>query len=91
MLVEVILMWLVIGTGVLTIGIPLTKLVRAILPEKEKNPLEEAKKRLEQARLDAAAAKLNKETEKLYDHMYEDALAEREVEEDNETYKQERK
>jgi len=79
MLFEVILMWLTLGAAVFLIGIPVFKLVKAVLPKKERNPLAEAKVRLEHARLEVEAAKLNKETERLYENLYQEALAEDEL------------
>lgn len=91
MLFEAILMWLTLGSAVFLIGIPVFKLVKAVLPKREKNPLAEAKVRLEHARLEVEAAKLNKEAEKLYDDIYKDALAEDEAIEDEQQHNQERK
>ena len=45
------------------------------MPEK-RDPVKEAKLRLEVARADAEAAKLNKETEKVYEEIYQDVLDE---------------
>ena len=73
MLFEDILIFLICGAAVFLIGIPLYKIARHLIPKK-RNPLAEAKERLEVARLEAEAIKLNKETEHVYDHMYEEAL-----------------
>ena len=81
MLVEDVMLLILLGLAVFLIGIPIFKLVRAVLPKKERNPLVEAKDRLERARLTVEAAKLDKETEKLYEDLYQDALAEDEVDE----------
>lgn len=78
----VIIMWfedllilLAGGISVFFIGIPGYKLYKTLVPPK-RDPLKEAQQRLEQARLDAEAAKLNKETQHLYDQMYTEALEE---------------
>lgn len=82
MLFEVILMWATLCGAVFLIGIPTFKLVKAVLPQKEKNPVAEAKDRLEHARLELEAAKLNKEAEELYDKLYEEAIAQNEMTEE---------
>lgn len=73
MLFEDILLLLGLGAGVFFIGIPLYKIVRIILPQK-RDPVKEAKQRVEVARADAEAAKLNKEAEKIYEELYSDVL-----------------
>jgi hypothetical protein len=79
-----ILLLLLGGSGIFFIGIPFYKLMAKLLPSK-RNTLAEAKERLEQAHLDAEAARLNKEAEKIYDHLYEDVLHKDEVDEEDET------
>lgn len=71
MLLEDILLFLLIGGGVFLIGIPFYKLIRAVVPNR-RNPVQEAKERLEQARLELEAAKVNKEVEKVYENLYSD-------------------
>jgi len=75
MLFEDIILLILLTSGVFLIGIPIFKFTKAILPKK-RNFLTEAKKRLDQAKLDAEAARLNKETEQLYEKMYEETLQE---------------
>lgn len=75
MLFEDILLLLGLGTSIFFIGIPIFKFLRAITPEK-RDPVKEAKIRLETAKADAEAARLNKETEKVYEEIYQDALGE---------------
>lgn len=48
-----------------------------MVPSK-KDPVVEAKERLEVARAEAEAARLNKETEKVYSHLYEEVLQDEE-------------
>lgn len=79
MLFEVILMWIAIFSATFLIGIPLFQLIRAVLPKREKNPLVEAKARLNRAILEAEAAKINKQTDELYDGLYKETLAENEA------------
>lgn len=76
---EQLLLLALLASSVFLIGIPLYKLVRAMIPKK-RNPLAEAKDRLEQTRLEVEAARLEKEREKLYNKMYEEALQEDETE-----------
>ncbi len=75
MWLEDLLVFIAIGIGVFFIGIPLIKLVKQLTPKK-RNPLAEAKEKLEQARLEVEAAKLNKEAEEVYSYLYEDVLNE---------------
>ena len=55
------------------LGIPFYKFIRAAIPQK-RDPVKEAKERLEIAKADAEAARLNKEAEKVYEELYQDAL-----------------
>lgn len=72
---EDILTWLLISGAVLfLIVIPIFKFIKAVLPPPKRNALAEAKERLEQARIEVEAAKLNKQVEKMYEEMYQDTL-----------------
>ena len=73
MLFEDILFLLMLASGVFFIGIPSYKFFKTLVPQK-RNPLADAKEKLEQAKLEMEAAKLNKEAEKLYQKMYEETL-----------------
>lgn len=75
MLFEDIMLLILLGSSVFLIGIPTYKFVRKIVPSK-KNPLADAKERLDQARLEVEAARLDRERDKLYNQMYNDALEE---------------
>lgn len=75
---EQLLLLALLASSIFLIGIPLFKLVRALIPKK-RNPLAEAQERLEQTRLEVEAARLEKEREKLYNKMYEEALQEDET------------
>jgi hypothetical protein len=81
MLFEDLLLLLSFGVGIFFIGIPMFKLINSKIPKKIDN-LAEAKKRLEQARMDAEAAKLNKEAEQVYQTIYEDVLEDESSEKD---------
>lgn len=78
MLFQDILILLAFGIGVFFIGIPLYKIVKITLPQK-RDPVKEAQIRLEMARKENEAAHLNKEAEKLYETMYEEALDDQEA------------
>lgn len=68
------LLWLAaLASGVFFIGIPVYQFLRMSLPQR-KNPVAEAKLRLAAAKAEAEAARLNKETEKLYEDIYHDLL-----------------
>lgn len=69
-----LLLLLLLASSVFLIGIPAAKLIKAVLPKSRPDPLIEAKKRLEQAKLEAEAARVNKETEKLYNKMIEEVI-----------------
>lgn len=74
---EGILILLMLASAVFFVGIPLIKLFKLMVPSK-KDPVVEAKERLEVARAEAEAARLNKETEKVYSHLYEEVLQDEE-------------
>jgi len=78
LLFEELLILLTMGAGVLLVGVPLWKILRAIVPAK-RNALAEAKERLEKARIDIEAARLDKETSELYDKMYKEVLEDEEA------------
>jgi hypothetical protein len=82
MLFEDMLLLLTLVSSVFFIGIPVWKLIRAVVPKK-RDPVAEAKVRLATAKADAEAARLNKETEKVYEEIYQDVL------EDDETNNEE--
>ncbi len=56
------------------------------MPQK-RNPLAEAQERFEQARLEVEAARLDKEREKLYNQMYNEALEDEELKQDQQQEK----
>jgi hypothetical protein len=71
--VEIMLIAAAIATGTYFIGVPIWKLVKKLSPQKL-DPISDAKERLELAKAELEAARLNKEAEKLYGKMYEEAL-----------------
>lgn len=75
---EDLLLLALLGSGVFLIGIPLYKLTKVLHPTKKRNPLHEAQDRYEQAKLEVQAARLDKEREKLYNQMYNEALEDEE-------------
>lgn len=85
---EDLLLLALLGSGVFLIGIPLYKLAKVLRPAKKRNPLNEAQDRYEQAKLEVQAARLDKESEKLYNQMYEEVLQDEDLQQDN---KQEKK
>ena len=74
---EGVLLLLLFGVTVFAIGIPAVKLFRLMFPSK-RDSLKEAQERLEIARKEAEAARLNKEAEKVYSEIYEEVLDENE-------------
>ena len=70
---EGVLLLLLFGVTVFAIGIPAVKLFRLMFPSK-RDSLKEAQERLEIARKEAEAARLNKEAEKVYSEIYEEVL-----------------
>jgi hypothetical protein len=80
---EDLLLLLMLASGVFFIGIPGYKLISKLIPKKT-NPLEEAKQRLEHAKLEAQAARLNKETEKVYSSLYEETIEDADEQEQKE-------
>ncbi len=77
MLFEDLLILLATISAIGLIGIPIYKLTKEIIPAiRQKNPVAEAKVRLETAKYELEAARLNKEAEKLYEQMYSETLEE---------------
>ncbi len=75
-----LLLLLLLASSIFLIGVPLFRLARLVLPKKPKNPLVEAKVRLEQAQLEVEAARLEKERNRLYNKMIEETLQDDEEE-----------
>ncbi len=73
MLLEDILLAVVVGVVVLIIGLPIVRFLKAV-PLRRRDPLAEAQERLRIAKLEAEAARVNREAEEIYKHLYEDTL-----------------
>jgi hypothetical protein len=73
MLLEDILLAVAMGAVFLSVALPLVRLLKST-QLRARDPLAEAQERLRIAKLEAEAAKLNKQTEEIYKHMYEDSL-----------------
>jgi len=78
MLFEDAMIFIGVGIIVFLIAIPMWKLFQ-LLNSKHRDPVKEAKIRLEVAKADAEAAKLNKEAEKVYDDIYHDIMIDEET------------
>jgi hypothetical protein len=89
MLFESVLLFIAVSIAIFFIGIPLVKLVKTLIPPK-RDPLQEAQQRLEIARKEAEAARLNKEAEKLYQKMYQEVLEDDTSQEEKEKSRLER-
>jgi len=76
MLLEDILLAAAIGIAVLLFGLPLVRFLKAA-QWRQKDPLAEAKERLRIAQLEAEAARVNREAERIYEKLYEDTLTDR--------------
>lgn len=75
MLFETLAIALVIAASVYFMGFPAFKIFSIWHKNKQpRNPVEEARKRLADIQAEVEAAKLNKQTEKLIDTLYEESL-----------------
>jgi hypothetical protein len=73
MLLEDLLLAAAVGVALLVGGVPILRLVK-LAPWRRKDPLAEAQERLRIAKLEAEIAKVNRETEKIYEGLYGEAL-----------------
>lgn len=74
MLLEDILLAVAVGVVLLMVGLPIVRFLKGA-PWRRKDALAQAQERLRIAKLEAEAARVNREAEKIYEHLYEDALA----------------
>ncbi len=75
MLLEDILLAVAIGVVLLVVGWPLYRLLKTAAPEwRRRDPLAEAHARLKAAQREAEAARLNREADRIYEKLYDDAL-----------------
>jgi hypothetical protein len=75
MLLEDIVLAVVVGVVLLLVGIPIARLLK-VASWRQKDPLAEAHERLRIAQREAEAARVNREAEKIYEQLYDEALAE---------------
>jgi hypothetical protein len=75
MLLEDILLAVAVGVVLLMVGLPMVRFIK-LAPWRRRDPLAEAQERLRIAKLEAEAAKVNREAEKIYEHLYEEVLKE---------------
>jgi hypothetical protein len=81
MLLEDLLLLAAIAVVGLVVGLPIVRLYKSA-PWRKRDPLAEAKERLRVAKIDAEAARVNREADSIYEKMYEESLAEEEVAQD---------
>jgi len=81
MLFEKVLYLVLLLMAIFMIGVPLTKLVKMMIPQKP-DPLLQAREELERAQKEAEAARLKREAEKIYSSLYNETL-ENESQEEN--------
>jgi hypothetical protein len=74
MLLEDILLAVVVGVVLVMISVPIIRFMK-VAPWRRRDPLAEARERLRIAQLEAEAAKVNREAEKIYEHLYAETLA----------------
>jgi hypothetical protein len=75
MLLEDILLAVAVGVVLLLVGVPIVRSLK-LVPWPRKDPLAEAQERLRIAKLEAEAARVNREAEKIYESLYEETVAE---------------
>jgi hypothetical protein len=73
MLLEDLLLAAAVGVVLLVAGVPIVRLAK-LAPWRRKDPLAEAEERLRIAKLEAEIAKVNRETERIYEGLYGDVL-----------------
>ena len=74
MLLEDLLLAVAIGIVGLFVGLPLVRLLRGA-SWRRKDPLAEAHERLRKAKLEAEAARVNREAEQIYERMYDETMS----------------
>jgi hypothetical protein len=75
MLLEDILLVVAVGVVLLMFGLPIARFLKGA-PWRRKDALAQAHERLRIAKLEAEAARVNREAEKIYERLYEETLAE---------------
>lgn len=74
MVLEDILLALAVGVVLLVVGWPVIRLLQSASTLRRRDPLAEAKARLKAAQLEAEAAKLNREADRIYERIYDETL-----------------
>lgn len=74
MFIETVLIILILSLSFFLVGVPAVKIIRSLLPKAKVDPVVAARIRLETAQKEVEAARLDKEAEKIYDHMYEELI-----------------
>lgn len=73
-LIEDVIILIIVGMVVFFVGIPIVKAVAPrLLAAKKSDPLEDAKLRLNEAKRDLEAARINKHVSEIYDEIVEEA------------------
>jgi hypothetical protein len=78
MLLEDVLLAVAIGVIGLLVGWPIVRLYKSA-PWRKRDPLGEARERLRVAKIEAEAARVNREADSIYEKLYEESLAEEEA------------
>lgn len=73
MLLEDILLAVAVGVVLLMVAVPIVRFLK-VAPWRKRDPLAEAQERLRIAKLEAEAARVNREAEKIYEQMYEETV-----------------
>jgi len=74
MLLEDILLAIAVAVVLVIVGRPIVRFLK-FAPRRAKDPLAEAHERLRIAKLEAEAARVNREAEKIYEHLYAETLS----------------
>ena len=75
MLLEDILLAVVVGVVLVMVSLPIIRFLK-VAPWRRRDPLAEAHERLRIAKLEAEVARVNREAEKIYEHLYSETLGE---------------
>jgi hypothetical protein len=76
MVLEDILLAIAIGAVLLVVGLPIVRLLRAVPSLRRRDPLAEAHARLKAAKAEEEAARLNRQADRIYERLYDEALDE---------------
>jgi hypothetical protein len=74
MLLEDIVLAVAVGVVLLMAGLPIYRFLR-VAPWRRRDALAEAQERLRIAKLEAEAARVNREAERVYESLYEETLS----------------